>query len=170
MTPLRYIKLAAFSLGTLLLAFPQPVSAATATTTFGVSANVLKACVVSASALNFNTYNPVSGTAATATSTLSVACTATTSYTTALSAGTGTGATVTSRKMTGQTASNLLPYSLYQDSARTVNWGNTPGTDTPAAVTGNGLVQTATVYGQIAGSTPAAIDNYSDTITVTVTY
>jgi spore coat protein U-like protein len=72
--------------------------------------------------------------------------------------------------MTGSTVANLLAYSLYQDSAHTVNWGNTPGTDTPAAATGTGMPVASTVYGQISSGTPGAIDTYSDTITVTVTY
>lgn len=145
--------------------------AATATTTFQVTATVLKACVVNATPIAFGTYNPVAATALTAQGTITTTCTNTTTYTTGLSAGTSAGATVTSRQMVGQTSSaNLLPYGLYQDSAHTVNWGNTPGTDTPAAVTGNGAPQNATVYGQITAGTPAAIDTYVDTITVTITY
>ncbi|SEB37607.1 Csu type fimbrial protein [Terriglobus roseus] len=170
MIRLRPLPLAALSFAMLLPATSPTASALTATTTFGVSANVIKACVVSATSVAFGTYNPVGAAAANATGTLTVSCTATTSYTTGLSAGTGTGASVTARKMTGGTASNLLAYGLYQDSAHTVNWGNTPGTDTPAAVVGTGLPQTATVYGQIAAGTVGAIDNYTDTITVTVTY
>ncbi|MFJ1268473.1 spore coat U domain-containing protein [Legionella lytica] len=159
----------------LVLILLTPISiniyAATATTTFQVTATVLKACVVSATTVAFGTYNPVGGTPTTATGTITTTCTNTTTYTTGLSAGTSSGATVTTRKMTGQTtSSNLLPYGLYQDSAHTVNWGNTPGTDTPAAVTGNGAAQNATVYGQIAAGTAAPIDTYLDTITVTVTY
>ncbi|MDR3501925.1 MAG: spore coat protein U domain-containing protein [Legionella sp.] len=159
----------------LLLVYLTPIAttsyAATATTTFQVTATVLKACVVSATTVAFGTYNPVGGTAATATGTITTTCTNTTTYTTGLSAGTSTGATVTARKMTGQTtSSDLLPYGLYQDSAHSINWGNTPGTDTPAAVTGNGAAQNATVYGQIAAGTAAPIDTYLDTITVTVTY
>ena len=41
---------------------------------------------------------------------------------------TGTGGTVTARKMTS--GANTLSYGLYQDIARATNWGNTPGTDT----------------------------------------
>jgi spore coat protein U-like protein len=154
-----------------LTPIPINIYAATATTTFQVTATVLKACVVTATPVAFGTYNPVNSTASTATGTITTTCTNTTTYTTGLSAGTSTGATVTTRKMTGQTTStDLLAYGLYQDSAHTVNWGNTPGTDTPAAVTGNGAAQNATVYGQIAAGTAAPIDTYLDTITVTVTY
>ncbi len=168
--PLRQSARFAFlALGVLLPAVSARADASTATTSFAVTATVVKACVVSATPVLFGTYNPV-GAASTATGVLTVSCTPTTSYTTALNAGTGAGATVASRKMTGLTATNTLAYALYQDLAHTVNWGNTPGTDTPAAVTGTGLPQNVNVYGQIAAGTTGAFDTYTDTVTVTVTY
>jgi len=142
----------------------QNALAATATTTFQVTATVLSTCLVSATPLAFGNY---SGAQTDATSTVSVTCTNTTPYNVGLDAGLSTGATVTTRAM--QNGSNTLGYALYSDSARTVNWGNTPGTDTVAG-TGTGLAQTLTVYGRIpAGSLPAP-GAYADTITVTVTY
>ncbi|WP_217164385.1 Csu type fimbrial protein [Terriglobus roseus] len=148
----------------------RTAEASTATTSFAVTATVVKACIVAATPIAFGVYNPVSASALNATGTLTVTCTATTPYQTGLSAGVATGASVTSRKMTGVVNTNLLPYGLYQDAAHAQNWGNTPGTDTPASVTGTGLPQLATVYGQIAPGTSGAIDVYTDTVTVTVTY
>jgi spore coat protein U-like protein len=63
----------------------------------------------------------------------------------------------------------VINYSLYSDSGRTTNWGNTVGTDTVAA-TGNGSAQAYTVYGRIPPQTTPAPGTYTDTITVTVTY
>jgi spore coat protein U-like protein len=65
--------------------------------------------------------------------------------------------------------SALINYSLFSDSGRTVNWGNTVGTDTVAA-TGNGSAQAYNVYGRIPAQTTPAPATYTDTITVTVTY
>jgi spore coat protein U-like protein len=62
-----------------------------------------------------------------------------------------------------------LNYELFRDSARTLNWGNTIGTDTVAG-TGNGLAQTLTVYGRILGSQLVAPGAYTDTVTATLTY
>src|ERR1700733_3968526 len=125
----------------------QPAIAATATPTCGVTATVQAPCLVSATPLAFGTYT---GALATSTSAVSVTCTNTTPYNVGLSAGLATGATVTSRQMTGP-ASALLGYALFSDPARTVNWGQTIGTDTVTG-TGNGGAQAITVYGQAAAS------------------
>lgn len=153
---------AATLLGACLM--PGAAQAATATTTFQVTATVLATCQVSATPLAFGNY---AGSQTDATSTISVTCTSTTPYQVGLDAGTAGGATVTTRKMTFGAAE--LGYALYSDSARTTNWGNTVGTDTVPG-TGTGLAQTLTVYGRIpAGSMPTP-GAYADTITVTVTY
>lgn len=141
--------------------------AATATTTFPVTATVIKACVVSATQLAFGNYDPTAAAPTDATSTLSVLCTVGTSYTVGLTQGTASGATVTTRKMSNGT--NLLNYALYQETGRTTNWGNTAGTDTVAATAPVGT-NTITVYGRIAAGQNVPIGSYSDTITVNVVY
>ena len=139
--------------------------AATATTTFGVSATVQATCLISATPMAFGTYT---GVIANSTSTVTVTCTNTTTYNVGLNPGLATGATVTTRKMTGP-ASALLSYALFSDSSRTVNWGQTVSTDTVAG-TGNGSAQPITVYGQVAAGQYVAPGAYADTITATVTY
>jgi spore coat protein U-like protein len=158
--------LPAAALGLLVLGVAtQSAVAATVTTTFGVTATVQATCLVSATALAFGTYT---GAVATSTSAVSVTCTNTTPYNLGLSAGLATGATVTTRKMTGP-ASAVLGYSLFSDAARTVNWGQTIGTDTVTG-TGNGSAQAITVYGQATAGQFVAPGAYTDTITATVTY
>jgi spore coat protein U-like protein len=142
--------------------------AATTTTTFPVTATVLKACVVSANPLPFGNYDPTATTPVDATTTLSVLCTVGTSFTVGLNAGTASGATVTTRRMTN--GANTLGYALYQEAARTNNWGNTPGTDTPLATTAPILPTTLTVYGRLPASQNVPAGSYTDTITVTVNY
>jgi spore coat protein U-like protein len=142
-----------------------PVTAATATGNFAVSATVQATCAVAASSLAFGAYT---GTTLTATTVVSVTCTNTTPYNVALNAGTGTGATVTSRKMTGPGAV-LINYGLYRDAAWTLNWGVTAGTDTVAG-TGNGSAQALTVYGQMLAAQLVTPGAYSDTITATINY
>jgi spore coat protein U-like protein len=70
--------------------------------------------------------------------------------------------------MTGPGAA-VLGYSLFSDAARTVNWGQTIGTDTVTG-TGNGSAQAITVYGQATAGQFVAPGAYTDTITATVTY
>jgi spore coat protein U-like protein len=158
--------LPSFALGFLALGLaPLPALAATATTTFAVTATVQATCLVAATPMAFGIYT---GVISTSTSIVSVTCTNTTPYNVGLSAGLATGATVTTRSMTG-TASALLGYALFSDSARTVNWGLTIGTNTVTG-TGNGAAQPITVYGQVPAAQFVAPGAYSDTITATVTY
>jgi spore coat protein U-like protein len=135
------------------------------TTTFGVSATVQATCVISATGLAFGTYT---GLLSNNTASVSVMCTNTTPYNVSLNAGTTTGSTVTARKMAG-TGGQVLNYALFSDSSRTVNWGQTIGTDTVTG-TGNGAAQVLTVYGQVAAGQYVTPGAYSDTITATVTY
>jgi spore coat protein U-like protein len=144
---------------------PVPVMAATSTSTFQVSASVTATCQISATNLAFGAYT---GTLASATSTVTVTCTNSTPYNVGLDPGTSTGSTVTTRKMTGP-AGAVLAYTLSRDSAHTLNWGDTVGTDTESG-SGNGTAQALTVYGQVAASQFVAPGNYTDTITATVTY
>jgi spore coat protein U-like protein len=64
---------------------------------------------------------------------------------------------------------NRLKYSLFSDSARTTNWGDTVGRDTVPA-TGTGAAQTFRVFGRIPASQPLPPGGYADTITVTLTF
>jgi len=143
---------------------PAAAQADPATTSFNVTATVLKDCIVSATALAFGNYT---GAVNNATSTITVTCTNTTTYNVGLGPGLATGATVTTRQM--QNGANLLSYALYSNSGMTTNWGNTSGTNWVSG-TGNGAAQPLTVYGQIAAGLYVTPGNYSDTIAVTVTY
>jgi len=150
-----------------LLQSVVPPLAATATSSFTVSITIAATCTInSASTLNFGNQGILS-TNVDQTSTIQVTCTNTTPYNIGLDAGTGTGATVTTRKMTSGGAT--VNYTLYSDSGRTTIWGNTVGTNTVAA-TGNGTGQNYTAYGRVSSQTTPAPGTYTDTITVTVTY
>jgi len=144
-----------------------PAIAATATGTFAVTATVVKACSISATALAFGNYDPTTAAPDDATSTISVNCTNGTQYNVGLNAGTGPSATVTSRKMTDGFVA--LNYAIYRDSARATNWGNTVGTDTVSA-TATATPASLTVYGRIPAGQNVNAGNFADTITATITY
>ena len=99
---------------------------------------------------------------------IAVQCTNNTTFNVGLDAGAGSGATVTTRKMTSGAAATIN-YSLYTDAGRTTVWGNTVGTNTVSS-SGTGMSQTFTVYGRVPPQTTPAPGTYTDTITVTVTY
>jgi spore coat protein U-like protein len=150
-----------------LLQFVGPSSATTTTTTFTATITLAATCVInSASTLDFGTAGVLTANVP-ATSTIQVQCTNTTPYNIGLDAGTGTGATVTVRKLTSGGAT--VNYSIYTDAGHTTVWGNTVGTDT-AASTGTGASQSFTAFGLVPAQTTPAPGVYNDTVTVTVTY
>jgi spore coat protein U-like protein len=150
-----------------VLLFSGQAFAGTATSTFQTQITISASCVVNSSPnIDFGA-NGVLTSNVDQTSTLAVQCTDTTPYTIGLSAGTGAGATVATRKMTNSGAT--VNYSLYSDSAHTTVWGNTAGTDTVAG-TANGASQNYTIYGRVPSQTTSAPGTYTDTITVTINY
>jgi spore coat protein U-like protein len=132
---------------------------------FQVEANVVPSCTLTANNLNFGNY---SGVQLDATTTLTATCASGAAYAIGLSEGVSAGATVSNRAMTGPGAA-LLHYGLFQDSARTLNWGDTVTRDTVAS-TGTGVAQTFTVYGRIPASQTVVPGAYQDTITATLTF
>ena len=135
------------------------------------TASVLASCQTpSTNTLAFGTYNPALASANDASTTLTVRCTGGTPIVVSLNKGTTTGASIAQRKLVSGT--NTLNYNLYTSSARTTVWGETASVDTVSG-TGSGLGTdvTFTVYGRIPpGQNNAVPGNYSDLITVTVTY
>ena len=139
--------------------------AATATTTFNATATVVASCIVVATNVAFGVY---SGSQLDGTGLVTATCVNGTSYTLALNVGTGSGATLASRRLTGP-SSQTLTYSLYQDSGRIAVWGDVLGTDTVAS-SGSGIAQVYTMYGRVPASQYPSAGSYSDTISVTLTY
>jgi spore coat protein U-like protein len=169
LTPRCRLVVAGVLAGACLLQSVEFSRATTTTSTFAVSVSLVATCTItSASALNFGSQGTLSSNVD-QTSTINVICSNTTPYNIGLDAGTGTGATVATRKMTS--GGNNVNYTLYSDSGRTTVWGTTIGTDTVSA-TGDGLGagQNYTVYGRIPVQTTPPPGSYTDTITVTVTY
>lgn len=147
--------------------FAQAAYAATTTANLSLTATVVNTCTVTTATLAFGPYdfNQVDGQVD-----FDVKCTNGTNYNVSLGPGNGSGSTVTTRKMTSTSPAGTLSYFLYRDSARTLNWGNTIGTDT---VTGTGTGNTVQhrVYGRIpANQTSPAGSGYTDTVTITVTF
>jgi spore coat protein U-like protein len=140
-------------------------AAATAVSTFAVSVTIPSLCLVSAANLAFGAYT---GAQVDATSDIAVTCPPSTHFAIGLDSGTAPGASVTTRQMTGPGGA-VLAYALYQNPARTANWGNTVGVDTNSG-NGNGKPKSFTVYGRVRGGQSVTPGAYADTIVVTVTY
>ena len=83
-----------------LLGAAGSASAATQTTTFNVTATVLKNCsAVTAPTLAFGNYTPGSGSTIDVNTTVSIACTKNTGFTVALNGGSTAGGTIAQRLM-----------------------------------------------------------------------
>ena len=157
--------------GAVLLGAATPALAGTTNTNLSVTATVAASCTVSATAMAFGTVNTLAATADDATSTMSVTCTPGTAWTATAGLGSGTGATFAVRKMTVAATTNTLNYTLYTDSGRTIVWGDGVAPTGTLTGTGNGAVQSSTIYGRVPGSQgTAAVGSYTDTVAVTVTF
>jgi spore coat protein U-like protein len=141
--------------------------AATATSTFTAKIVLQSNClIVTTNTLDFGTVGVITANVD-QTATFQVQCTNTTTYNIGLNAGSTSGGTTTTRKMTSGSAT--IDYKMFSDSPRTTNWGNTVGTDT-VADTGTGSAITYTIYGRVAPQSTPAPNTYTDTVTITVTY
>ena len=146
----------------------SPVAAQVLTTQFNVNITITAACLLkSATTLNFGTAGVIAANID-STSAIVVQCTNNTPYNLGLNEGTGTGATIANRLMTGPAAATV-GYSLYTTTGRTTVWGNTIASNTQTG-TGTGSDQTFTVFGRVPPQASPAVGNYTDTITATLTY
>src|SRR5215470_975860 len=120
-----------------------------ATTTFQVSATVLKNCTVAATNVAFGNYTPTAGAVA-ANGTVSVKCTKNTAFTVSLDKGTTAGGAIAQRLMSDG-AGDTLQYNLYTTSGFANVWGDGTGTSVTQGGTGAGLgtAVALTVYGNL---------------------
>ena len=119
-------------------------------------------CTIKATGVNFGNY---STTIRKVVGTVTVTCSKNVSYAIALNQGLGTGATVTNRSM--KSGSNVLGYGLYTNAARTINWGDSTGTNWVTR-TGTGSAQKINIYAEIPANEYSNVGTYSDTITASV--
>jgi len=146
--------------------------AAQVTTTLNISATMVGSCTISASAMNFPTYDGSAN--VTTTSTITSNCTNAQAYMVHLDAGAHYSAS--SRHVADvNTGTNVVAYQLYQGVSSTP-WGdagNTGSATNPWAslsLMGTGLDQINTVSGTLFGGATVPPGSYSDVINITVTY
>ncbi len=156
-----------FLAGVAFLAAAGAAHAATVTDQFQARITIQNDCVInSVTDLDFGTSGLLNA-AVDASATISLRCTENAAYDIGLDAGSNGGDTTTRKMSDGN--GNTVDYQMFQDSARTVNWGNTVGTDTKSA-TGTGVDETHVIYGRVPAQATPPAGTYTDTVTVTVTY
>jgi spore coat protein U-like protein len=130
------------------------------------TATVPTNCLVSTTGVNFGSSGAITGNVD-ATGTATVQCTNTTPYAAALNGGNSGASDPTKRKMAK--GSETITYGLYRDSARSLPWGSTSGSNTVSG-TGTGSSQALTVYGRVAAQTTPSPGVYTDSVILTLTY
>ncbi len=133
----------------LLLATPLPAWAAT--------------CDVSADGVSFGNYDIFSEQSLDGAGSISVTCDVSATYSIALSPG---GGSYGARRMSF--GPQTLDYNLYDNATRSVIWGD--GSAGTAVVSNTAMVATHTVYGRIPARQNVHVGNYTDSITVTLTF
>jgi spore coat protein U-like protein len=149
------------------------VDAAAVTSTFQVTATVIKSCTISTSPISFGNYDPTSTTAVLAQGNVSAKCTKGTPVTVALDQGLnktgGSTAAAPARQMAN--GANLLPYDIYTASGGTTEWGNTTASE-PVNQTSISVNTPLvfTTYGSLPAGTDVPAGNYTDTVTATLVF
>jgi spore coat protein U-like protein len=143
-----------------------PTGGLTSSTSFSATATVASTCNVNATTVNFGAQGILAGNKD-AQGTLSIQCSPSLPYTVSLNGGSSGATDPTQRKMSFSGAN--VTYGLYRDSARSLPWGSTIGTNT-ASGNGTGVTQTQTVYGRVPSQTTPKPGTYTDSVIATVGY
>lgn len=148
-----------------------PASASTTTASLQVSATAAAACTLTTTPVAFGTLSATAAT--TATGTISVNCTNGDALTIALDGG-ANGSSGQRRLANG---TNYLNYDLYQpnsgntgESSPATAWGDGTGLGSIYSVSSTGAAQNLVVYGSVPSGQSLYVGNYTDTVTVTLTY
>ena len=152
----------------ILVVSPGWVLAGVATQSLPVSATVPNDCAFSggAATLNFGSYSPIGANATSnldATGSFNISCTAGTTGSIALDL--GSNASGATRRMSSGT--NFLNYEIYTDSGHTTVWNNVNLVNYTAV---SSAPVTQTIYGSVPGGQNVGAGNYTDTVTITVTF
>lgn len=124
-------------------------------------------CSVTTTPMSFGSYDVFSATPNDTSSTVTVTCDISAPFTLTMNAGTTAGATISNRRLAYNT--QILNYNIFTDASRTTTWGDGV---TGASVSGTGVPGGTAViaYASLNARQNVTAGNYSDNVTVTVTY
>lgn len=131
-------------------------------------------CSVSATSMNFGTYNPAASGATTASATINASCvsvTLTMNATVELGLSAGTSGNAAARQMAN--GATRLNYNIYQDAAYATVWGNGSNGGSQQTMQIVNLLSfnsTKTAYGRIPAGQYVRTGPYTDSVVVTFTF
>jgi spore coat protein U-like protein len=142
----------------------------TATVVLSASeAHAAPACTISATSVNFGSYNVFTGSTTDSTGTITINCNGS-AHNITVTLSQGSSSTFNPRTMIkgGET----LSYNLYRDAARTTIWGDgTGGTSTYTnANPPNNADISLTVYGRVPAGQDVSAGAYSDTVAAVINF
>lgn len=131
----------------------------------------LRCTVQGTSLLQFGSYNPLLFSDQLAQGSFTVRCVGNPNRTTPIQIGIGAGSVGTVSARTMSAGIGRLRYGLYQDSGRSVPWGDgTDGTSVLVRNVSGGDQFTLPLYGRIAQRQNVPIGAYSDLVTIQINY
>lgn len=153
-----------------MLAGTVGLSSASFATNFDVKTTVQGACTITATDMDFGTYDTTSSTPNDAQSVINHTCTAGTSASIAISQGSlGSADSTDAVPIRGMTnGSHTLAYSLTTEPGGSVEWGNTKADG--KGFLSDGSSTDIDVYGRITAGLAVYAGDYTDNLTVTVEY
>ncbi|MGE4802578.1 spore coat U domain-containing protein [Yersinia hibernica] len=151
---------------------------------FAVKATILPGCILgsgtadssSFGTLNFGNVSSLSAAINIVSSqnagSIIIQCSGTPSITLALNSGANTAGNIAAgRRLLNSATGEYLFYQVFQDSARSVIWGNGSNGGAAQVISANSTLQQIILYAQLfATSTLPTAGNYTDTLLVTATY
>lgn len=151
------------AIGAVLVGSMQSASAATNANTLTVTSSIPATCTIAAAAISFGVYT---GAQIFQSGTISVQCPNSTPYNITMDSGLNGSTFGASYSMAFGT--NKLGYSISNVALPSITstWPTAPG----VAGVGSGAMQNITVYGMLPAGQTGPVGNYSDTITMTITF
>ena len=163
-----------------LAALTVPAYATDTAANLTVSADINASCTMNVTDLNFGAYDPIVANATeglTGSATVSATCTSGATGVVTMSGGLHPTYCISSkcdRRMANAGETSFLRYNIYTNAS--YSWGyvwtdNPVDTKTVGQVTGSGISQDLTVYGEVhKNQTNASAGSYTDTINVTLRF
>jgi spore coat protein U-like protein len=135
-----------------------------------VNAQVGADCTLDIPDVSFGTVTRLTSPIDTSTN-ATVTCTSGAPWTLSLNAGSSTGNTYATRRMSpGGIGTGVVQYQIYRDPGPANVWGNGTGGTVTRTGTGVGVAQTVPIYLQVPAQAPHPEGTYSDRVTATLTF